>query len=65
VSIAELEGQIVGPTVPTGGLWHEAWRRLRRDRGAIVGFCFVLAFVFAAILAPWVARTGRSTRTLH
>ena len=24
-----------------GGLWHEAWRRLRRDRGAIVGFVFV------------------------
>ena len=48
VSIAELEGQLVGPTVPTGGLWHEAWRRLRHDRGAIVGFCFVLAFVLAA-----------------
>ena len=58
VSIAELEGQLVGPTVPTGGLWHEAWRRLRRDRGAIVGFVFVCCFVGAAILAPWIAPYG-------
>ena len=58
MSIAELEGQLVGPTVPTGGLWHEAWRRLRRDRRAIVGFCFVAAFVLCAILAPWVAPYG-------
>ena len=58
MSIAELEGQVVGPTVPTGGLWHDAWRRLRRDRGAIVGFIFVCCFVGAAILAPWVAPYG-------
>ncbi len=55
MSIAELEGQLVGPTVPTGGLWHEAWRRLRHDRGAIVGFIFVCCFVAAAILAPIIA----------
>ena len=58
MSIAELEGQLVGPSVPTGGLWHEAWRRLRRDRGAIVGFIFVCCFVGAAILAPWIAPYG-------
>ncbi len=57
MSIAELEGQLVGPSVPTGGLWHEAWRRLRHDRGAIVGFVFVCCFVRRgdprAVIAPY------------
>lgn len=57
MSVAELEGQLVGPSA-TGGLWYEAWRRLRHDRGAIVGLVFVCAFVLAAILAPWVAPYG-------
>ncbi len=58
MSIAEIESQTFSLATPTGGLWHEAWRRLRRDRGAIVGFAFVCAFVLAAILAPWVAPYG-------
>ncbi len=58
MSIAELEGQLVGPSVQTGGLWHEAWRRLRHDRGAIVGFIFVCSFVGAALLAPIIAPYG-------
>jgi len=58
VSIAEIEAQTFTLDTPTGGLWHEAWRRLRHDRGAIVGFIFVCCFVGAAILAPVIAPYG-------
>jgi ABC-type dipeptide/oligopeptide/nickel transport system permease subunit len=58
VSISEIESQTFTLETPTGGLWHEAWRRLRHDRGAIVGFCFVSVFVLAALLAPWIAPYG-------
>ena len=58
MSVAEIESQTFTLETPTGGLWHEAWRRLRHDRGAIVGFCFVSVFVLAAILAPWIAPYG-------
>ena len=58
MSIAEIEAQTFTLDTPTGGLWHEAWRRLRHDRGAIVGFIFVCCFVGAAILAPVIAPYG-------
>jgi peptide/nickel transport system permease protein len=65
VSIAEIESQTFTLETPTGGLWHEAWRRLRHDRGAIVGFCFVSVFVLAAILAPWIAPYGPLDQNLE
>ena len=58
MSIAEIEAETFALETPTGGLWHDAWRRLRRDRGAIIGFSFVSAFVLCAILAPWIAPYG-------
>ena len=58
MSIAEIESETFTLETPTGGLWHEAWRRLRHDRGAIIGFAFVSAFVLCAILAPWIAPYG-------
>lgn len=33
----------------------EVWRRLRRNRAAIVGGVIVLLFVFIAVLAPWLS----------
>jgi ABC-type dipeptide/oligopeptide/nickel transport system permease subunit len=65
MSVAEVEAQTFTSTTPTGGLWHEAWRRLRRDRGAIVGFVFVSMFVASAILAPWVAPYGPLDQNLE
>jgi peptide/nickel transport system permease protein len=51
VSVAELEaGELALKS--TGGLWRDASRRLLRNPGAIVGFAFVSAFLFAAIFAP-------------
>ena len=38
-----------------GGLWRDAWSRLRRNPGAIVGFALVAIFVFVAIFAPLIA----------
>lgn len=54
MSIAELEAREVELEAPSG-LWREAWRRLRRNPGAIVGGVLVLVFVIAAVFAPWLA----------
>lgn len=35
--------------------WHDAFRRLRRNRLAMLGLMVLLVFVLAAILAPWIA----------
>ena len=39
----------------TGGLWAEAWRRLRHNPSAIAGFVIVGSFVVLAIFAPLIA----------
>jgi peptide/nickel transport system permease protein len=58
VSIAELESREIQLEAPAGGLRGEAWYRLRRNPGAILGFAFVVAFVVAAVFAPWIAPFG-------
>lgn len=40
------------------GLWTVAFRRLRRNPGAIIGALIVLAFVLIALLAPVLAQYG-------
>jgi peptide/nickel transport system permease protein len=55
MSIAEIESTALALEASTGGLWREAWFRLRRNPGAIVGAFFVLAFVVVAIFAPLIA----------
>jgi len=57
VSVVELEAREIELEAPSG-LWREAWRRLLRNPGAIVGFVFVAAFVTAAVLAPVIAPHG-------
>ncbi len=54
MSVVELEAREVQLEAPSG-LWSEAWRRLRRNPGAIVGFFLVLVFASAAIFAPLIA----------
>jgi peptide/nickel transport system permease protein len=59
VSIVELESRDVQLELgPSGGLWSDAWRRLRRNPGAIVGFALVVVFVLTAIFAPLIAPYG-------
>jgi peptide/nickel transport system permease protein len=54
VSVAELESREIQLEQPSG-LWSEAWRRLIRNPGAIVGFTLVALFVLTAIFAPLIA----------
>lgn len=42
------------PRVPVG-FYADAWRRLRRNRGAILGMTTVFIFAALAVLAPWAA----------
>jgi peptide/nickel transport system permease protein len=68
VSVAELEAREVTMEAPAGGLWSDAWRRLRRNPGAIVGFAMVTIFVFIAIFAPLIAPyspTDQNLAALH
>jgi peptide/nickel transport system permease protein len=57
MSVAEVEAREIQLEAPSG-LWSEAWRRLRRNPAAIVGFVLVSIFVFVALFAPLVAPYG-------
>jgi oligopeptide transport system permease protein len=35
-------------------LWHDAWRRLRRNRAAVVAGWFLLLVALVSIAAPWI-----------
>jgi peptide/nickel transport system permease protein len=54
MSVAEIEGLRENVSAG-GGLWSDAWRRLRRNPSALVGFGLVGAFVLVAIFAPVIA----------
>jgi len=54
VSVAQVEA-VAELLEPQGGLWRDAWRQLRRNRGALVGFVLVAIFVFVGIFAPFIA----------
>jgi len=47
-----------------GGVWVDAWWRLRRNRGALVGFCLVGTFIIIAIFAPLLAPYGPRDQNL-
>ena len=54
MSVAQAEAREVQLEAPSG-LWSEAWRRLRQNRAAIVGFVLVGIFLVAALFAPLIA----------
>ena len=54
MSVAQAESTEIQLEAPSG-LWRDAWFRLVRNPGAIVGFSFILVFLFTAIFAPWLA----------
>ena len=54
MSVAEIEAREANFSASTG-IWAEAWRRLRRNPGAIVGFVLVGIFVVVAVFAPLIA----------
>jgi peptide/nickel transport system permease protein len=55
MSVAEIEARAVQLEGGGGGLWRDAWSRLRRNPGALVGFALVGLFVFVAVFAPLLA----------
>jgi peptide/nickel transport system permease protein len=55
VSVAELEMTEIALEGQPTGLWSDAWYRLRRNPGAIIGFFLVGVFVMCAVFAPWIA----------
>lgn len=65
MSVAQLESAEIQLEAPSG-LWSEAWRRLIRNPGAIVGFAlvalFVLTAIFAPLIAPYDPRDGELSR---
>ena len=59
MSIIELESREVQFDASAGGgLWSDAFRRVRRNPGAIIGFALVMVFVVLAVFAPLVAPYG-------
>jgi peptide/nickel transport system permease protein len=58
MSIMELESAEIaleGEGDGQGGLWSDAFRRLRHNPSAVIGFVLVSLFVFVAIFAPFLA----------
>lgn len=58
MSIVELESRELQMEAPGGGLWSDAFQRLRRNPAAIIGFALVGFFVLVAIFAPLIAPYG-------
>jgi peptide/nickel transport system permease protein len=54
MSVAELESREIEIEAPSG-LWGEAWHRLIRNPGAIIGGVLVSLFVLTAVFAPLIA----------
>ncbi len=58
-------GVAIAPTARVSrGLWHDAFRRLMRNRPAIVGIVFIAIFVFGAVFAPLIAPYGPTVGSL-
>jgi peptide/nickel transport system permease protein len=67
VSVAEAEARGVQQLdASQGGLWSDAWHRLRQNKSAMFGFAliglFVLVAVFAPLIAPEDPRSGDLNR---
>jgi peptide/nickel transport system permease protein len=63
MSVVELEAREIALERPSG-LWSDAWRRLRRNKGAIAGLVLVAIFVFVALAAPLIAPYGPREQNL-
>jgi peptide/nickel transport system permease protein len=64
MSIAEIEAREIQLEAPSG-LWNEAWYRLIRSPGAIIGGFLVLVFVTVAVFAPVIAPFGPKEQNLN
>ncbi|MBN4046723.1 ABC transporter permease subunit [bacterium AH-315-P07] len=57
--------QIVDLEIEKGvSLWQDAFRRLRKNRLALMGFCFLTFIAVVTLLAPWIAPYSYETQDL-
>ena len=45
------------PQTPASSLWHDAWRRFRRDRLAMLGIAVLLLIVIGVVVGPFIYPT--------
>jgi peptide/nickel transport system permease protein len=64
MSVAEIEAREIQLEAPSG-LWGEAWYRLVRNPGAIIGGVFVTVFVIVAVFASVIAPYGPKEQHLN
>lgn len=50
----------VGPVPRQRSLWTDSWRRLAKNKGAVIGLILVVGFIIMAALAPLFAPYGES-----
>ena len=55
MSVGAIEVREAPLEAASGGLWSEAWLRLRTNPGAIVGFVIICVLVIVALFAPLIA----------
>jgi peptide/nickel transport system permease protein len=55
---------VVSRSRASGGLWHDAFRRLMRNKPALFGLVCIAIFVAGAVLAPWITQYGPTTGSL-
>lgn len=46
-------------------LWQDAWKRLRKNKMALLGSFFLLLLICAAIVGPWLLPYGFNDQQLH
>ena len=52
-------------SAPIRSPWRDAWRRLRKDRAAMVGLVVVAAMIVASALSPWIAPHDPNAQNLE
>ncbi|MBI5774622.1 MAG: ABC transporter permease subunit [Verrucomicrobia bacterium] len=45
-------------------LWQDAWHRLRKNRLAVVSFCFLAVLTLLAVIGPWVSSASATKQNL-
>ena len=57
-ALLEAEGAnppAIGKPVRARGLWWDAWRRMRRNKAAVIGLAWILIMFLVALFAPLLA----------
>jgi peptide/nickel transport system permease protein len=65
VSIAEMEARELELEPRAGGLWRDAFQRLKRSPAAIVGLVMITILVFVALFAPLIAPYSPTDQNLE